>query len=85
MTNPTPPARYCLILDVDVEGGLCEYWLSTYPRYGTTPLHNVHQEEISTFCFTWKDIADMVSRHWQIAGGPSEVILHGPSPYVDLS
>jgi len=85
MTSPTSPARYVLHLEVDVEDGLCEYSINVYPRYGTTPLHWVAQEEVTTFCFTWRDLADCIERHWKVAGGAENVHLTRPSPFVDFT
>ena len=84
MTNPREICGYRVDLTVDLFAGLCQYRIQTFGPEGTE-VSRVDQEEVTTFCFDWKDLALSVERQLTLAGYEMPNGMSRPSPYVDLT
>ncbi len=80
---PADAERYVVTLDVDVAGGEARVQVWIYD--GDVTVLAYTDDRWTTFCWTWKDLADLVEDRWRKNGGQVNGSLTRPSPFVDLT
>jgi hypothetical protein len=74
---------YTICLHVDVARGMASWWCLLFDD-DSQKVGMTEQVVVTTFCYTWQDLADQIERSMSACGHPGSK-LSKPSPYIDLS